>query len=94
MPRGIRIVFHGGNVTPVCELDYLIPLELGGADGSGNVWPQCGPIGAEINRRYFKIKDRVENYLAAEVRSGRMSQHAAQSGIASDWTQYIAAAGQ
>ena len=76
----------------VCELDHLVPLELGGADGLGNIWPQCGPDGATLNERYFKAKDRVENYLAGEVKAGRMSLNDAQKGIASDWTQYLTTA--
>lgn len=64
-------------------------LELGGADGLGNIWPECGPDFVTLQNRYFKIKDRVENYLADEVKSGRMPLDGAQRGIASDWTQYI-----
>jgi hypothetical protein len=74
----------------VCELDHLVPLELGGADGLGNIWPKCGPDGATLDERYFKAKDRVENYLAGEVKAGRMSLDDAQRGIAADWTQYLA----
>jgi hypothetical protein len=75
-----------------CELDHLVPLELGGADGMGNIWPECGPAAAMLEGRYFKIKDRVENYLASEVKTGRMPLSEAQRGIAEDWTQYLAAA--
>jgi hypothetical protein len=80
----------GQNQT--CELDHLVSLELGGADTLDNIWPQCGPPGAKLPQRYFKIKDGVENYLAAEVRAGAITLAAAQHGIATDWTQYIAAA--
>jgi hypothetical protein len=73
----------------ICELDHLVPLELGGADGLGNIWPQCGPQDVVLSSRYFKVKDRVENYLAEEVRAGRMSLGDAQKGIADDWTQYL-----
>jgi hypothetical protein len=73
----------------VCELDHLVPLELGGADGLGNIWPECGPSGAPLSGRNFKIKDRVENYLADEVKAGRIPLGAAQHGIAVDWTQYL-----
>ena len=76
----------------VCELDHLVPLELGGADGLGNIWPECGPDEAMLRDRNFKVKDRVENYLADEVKAGRMPLGAAQRGIAQDWTQYLAAA--
>ncbi|HEY2466264.1 MAG TPA: hypothetical protein VGI45_00300, partial [Terracidiphilus sp.] len=76
----------------VCELDHLVPLELGGADGLGNIWPECGPDSTALEDRYFKIKDRVENYLADEVKAGRIPVDAAQRGIASDWTQFLPAA--
>ncbi|WP_052313311.1 hypothetical protein [Terriglobus roseus] len=80
--------------TQVCELDHLVPLELGGADGLGNIWPQCGPAENVLRDRFFKRKDLVENYLAAKVRSGEMPLEEAQRGIATDWTQYLAAAAQ
>jgi hypothetical protein len=76
----------------VCELDHLISLELGGADSLDNVWPQCGSDTAVLKDRYFKQKDFVEDYLAAQVRNGGITLDAAQHGIASDWTQYLAAA--
>lgn len=78
--------------TQTCELDHLISLELGGADTLDNIWPQCGPDGVTLPERYFKEKDTVENYLAAEVRAGRMDLGEAQRGIATDWTQYLHAA--
>jgi hypothetical protein len=77
------------NQNQVCELDHLVPLELGGADGLGNIWPQCGPDAVSLNQRYFKQKDHVENYLAEEVKAGRMALGDAQRGIAKDWTQYL-----
>lgn len=77
------------NENQVCELDHLVPLELGGADGLGNIWPECGPDEVTLQQRYFKRKDRVENYLTEEVRSGKISLESAQQGIASDWTQYL-----
>ena len=73
----------------VCELDHLVPLELGGADGMGNIWPQCGPGDVVLRARFFKQKDIVEDYLAARVRAGQMSLREAQQGIAADWVQYL-----
>ena len=75
--------------TQTCELDHLISLELGGADTLDNIWPQCGPDRVTLHERYFKEKDAVENYLAAEVKAGRMDLGEAQRGIATDWTQYL-----
>jgi hypothetical protein len=73
---------HNYGVTQTCELDHIIPLELGGADTLDNIWPQCGP-------QFFRQKDAVEHFLAAQVRSGKMSLEEAQLGIAKDWTQFI-----
>jgi hypothetical protein len=73
----------------ICELDHLIPLELGGADTLDNVWPQCGPSGVALPQRFFKEKDTVENFLAMQVKQGRMDLGAAQRGIAADWTQFL-----
>jgi hypothetical protein len=72
-----------------CELDHLISLELGGADSLDNIWPQCGPNHVALQMRYFKQKDMVENYLAAQVKTGKIALDKAQQGIASDWTQYL-----
>jgi hypothetical protein len=75
--------------TQTCELDHLISLELGGADTLDNIWPQCGPQGVALPQRFFKEKDTVENFLAMEVRAGRMDLSAAQQAIATDWTQFL-----
>jgi hypothetical protein len=80
----------GQNQT--CELDHLVSLELGGADTLDNIWPQCGPEHVALAQRYFKIKDSVENFLAAQVRAGKIDLAEAQRGIAQDWTQYVDAA--
>jgi 5-methylcytosine-specific restriction endonuclease McrA len=81
---------HGA--TQTCELDHIISIELGGADTIDNIWPQCGPSGVSLQQRYFKQKDLVEDYLAAQVRSGLITLKAAQVGIATDWTKYLAVA--
>jgi hypothetical protein len=73
----------------VCELDHLISLELGGADTLDNIWPQCGPSKAILNARFFKRKDAVENFLAGEVRNGKITLAEAQKRIADDWTQFL-----
>lgn len=86
---GLAAPTGNNGASQICELDHLVPLELGGADGLGNIWPQCGPDDVRLRDRYFKRKDQVENYLAAKVRAGEMSLEEAQRGIAADWTQYL-----
>lgn len=90
----IRHPSNNAGATQSCELDHLVPLELGGADTLDNIWPQCGPPGVALDERYFKQKDAVENYLAWMVRRGQMNLTLAREGIASDWTQYLRAAEQ
>jgi esterase/lipase superfamily enzyme len=77
----------GRNQT--CELDHLVPLELGGTDTLDNIWPQCGPPGVALSQRYFKQKDLVEKYLLRTVKEGKLTLADAQRGIATDWTQYL-----
>jgi hypothetical protein len=88
----IKKPLNNSGSTQVCELDHIISLELGGADTLENLWPQCGPNKAVLNKRFFKQKDAVENFLAREVKAGRMDLGKAQRGISEDWTQFLAAA--
>jgi hypothetical protein len=64
-----------------CEIDHLIPLELGGSNDVRNLWPQPW---AEARK-----KDQVENYLRREVCSGRMSLRDAQRAIGKDWRSIL-----
>ena len=68
------------------EEDHLISLELGGnPTDARNLWPE--PRTGSPNAAN---KDKVENYLKAQVCRGNMTLADAQRGIASDWTQYLA----
>jgi hypothetical protein len=61
------------------EEDHLISLELGGdPTDPRNLWPEPD---ASPNP-----KDKIENYLHTAVCAGRISLHAAQVRIATDWT--------
>src|ERR1700742_1018086 len=80
---------YGVKQNPSCELDHLVPLEMGGADSLDNIWPQCGQ--APYGKNFKEIKDQVESYLAIKILQG-MDIQRAREGIASDWTGYIAEA--
>ena len=54
-----------------------------------NIWPQCGPNQVPLAKRYFKQKDAVENFLAEQVKTGKMDLEKAQIAIATDWTQFL-----
>lgn len=63
-----------------CEVDHLISLEIGGADDITNLWPQPSQP-----KPGFHEKDKLENWLHAQVCSKAMSLTDAQTGIAKDW---------
>lgn len=71
------------------EIDHVVSLELGGADVLGNLFPQP----------YFEVpgahqKDKLENYLHAQVCAGAMDLEDAQALIRGDWyAQYVAVFG-
>ena len=67
------------------EEDHLISLEIGG-DGSDpkNLWPE-----AHAGEYGSFTKDRVENWLYKQICKGTMTPEQAQSGIATDWRQYV-----
>jgi hypothetical protein len=81
-----RFALHGIQANSSCELDHLVPLEMGGADSPDNIWPQCGRTPG--GRNYKDVKDIVEQYLTVKVVLG-MDLASAQKGIAADWTQYV-----
>lgn len=60
------------------ELDHEVPLALGGANDSANLWPEVGPLP--------NPKDQVEVALAKAVCAGKVGLVAAQTAIAADWT--------
>jgi len=62
------------------EVDHFISLELGGSNDIANLWPE-----AAAPKPGFHEKDKVENYLHAQVCSGAMTLLEAQTAISSNW---------
>ena len=73
------------------EYDHLVPLELGGASSTYNLWaePNLGGSGGF----YLNAKDKVENALKYAVCGGRVSLRAAQLAIVSNWESAESALG-
>jgi hypothetical protein len=96
---GIPHPKNNTGANQVCELDHLISIENGGADSLDNIWPECGPDGVPLAKRYFKLKDAVENFVhngichdvpSAKFSSGRKTSKAltleeGQSILRGDW---------
>lgn len=81
--KTISLKTYGLPYTATTEYDHLIPLELGGASATSNLWPETNiATAASVNNP----KDAIENALNAAVCNGRISLAAAQQAIAGDWT--------
>lgn len=68
---------HG---TGQYEVDHLVSLELGGSNEIANLWPELASP-----KPGFHEKDKVENYLHAQVCSGAVDLQKAQIEIATNW---------
>ena len=66
------------------EEDHFIPLELGGnPTDPKNLWPE--PFETSVPDGGAHAKDKVENYLHAEVCAGSLTLGEAQREISGDW---------
>jgi hypothetical protein len=81
-----------GVASQACEVDHLIPLELGGSNDMKNLWPQpysCtlkAMCGATYDPRPGAAeKDQLENELHRLVCHGKLTLTDAQRCIASHW---------
>jgi hypothetical protein len=63
-----------------CEVDHLVPLELGGSNDLKNLWPQ-----PDDPRPGDAEKDQLENELHHLVCSGKMPLVDAQKCVESNW---------
>lgn len=64
------------------EVDHFISLELGGSNDIANLFPE-----AAEPRPGFHEKDKIENYLHAEVCAGRMTLAEAQKNVSWEWVK-------
>lgn len=76
--------------TSSTELDHLVPLELGGASDTRNLWAepdQGSPAQFDPQDPYgYNAKDGVEDRLHDAVCGGEVQLVAAQQAIATNWT--------
>jgi hypothetical protein len=68
---------------PDYEIDHLIPLCLGGADDSSNLWAQ--PRRSIEEKWNAEAKDRLERLMCRMVCSGQIDIATAQEAFATDW---------
>jgi hypothetical protein len=91
-------IAHPANNTgraQVCEIDHLVPLQLGGADTIANLWPECSPGYSNWQGPSFREKDGFENYLWFHVCINEdTSLEDAQLEISTNWRKYWELAGK
>ncbi len=78
---GIDYSLHSGY-----EVDHIISLELGGSNDISNLYPESYSI-----QYGARVKDKLENYLHAQVCSGKLSITVAQAEISTNWLKYYLA---
>jgi hypothetical protein len=64
------------------EVDHLVALELGGSNSIANLWPEPAEP-----RPGFHEKDKVEEYLHAQLCDGKLSLQQVQVQIATNWVE-------
>jgi hypothetical protein len=74
--------YHRTRGPGCCEVDHLIPLELGGSNDIKNLWPE-----PDEPRPGDHEKDQLENTLHELVCRGDLPLADAQKCIASDWVK-------
>jgi hypothetical protein len=69
---------------PDFEIDHLVPLGVGGADGDRNLWPE--PRRAVEPIWNAEAKDRLEIRLNAMICAGEISPVEVQAAFTDNWT--------
>jgi hypothetical protein len=86
---GLQHPSNNSGESQICELDHLISLELGGADtldkhlAPVRAFWSCTPTTVLQGEGYGR------EFLAMQVRAGRMDLIDEQRGIATDWIQFL-----
>jgi hypothetical protein len=73
---------YGMSLAPTIQFDYLIPISLGGASATSNLWPEPNAAAATNSSN---AKDLVESELNAAVCAGTITLAAAVQAIDTDW---------
>jgi hypothetical protein len=70
------------------EIDYIVPLELGGSDSVANLYPEKARF--SDGSPGYHVKDKLENRLHGMVCAGQIPLSAARHQIAADWEKLYA----
>jgi hypothetical protein len=73
---------YGMSPAPTIQFDYLIPISLGGASATANLWPEPNAAAATNSSN---PKDLVESELNAAVCAGTITLATAVQAIDTNW---------
>jgi hypothetical protein len=65
------------------EIDHIVSLELGGSNDIANLFPEKANAAPG-----FRMKDKLENEAHRWVCAGKITLHAAQVAIATNWQSF------
>jgi len=82
--KASSVIAYGLTSDRTIAYDHLVPLDLGGANDTRNLWPQ--PATADAQSATANGKDTVEKRLHSLVCGGQLKLGDAQRRIANDWT--------
>ena len=82
--KAVALIAYGLAPDRTTAYDHLVPLDLGGANDTRNLWPQ--PATSDAQSATANSKDTVEKQLHSLVCGGRLKLGEAQVRIATDWT--------
>ncbi len=70
------------------EVDHFYPLCAGGANDLKNLWPEPAANvwnGADYG---FHTKDKLETYICAQIKAGKLDPAVAYQKVTTDWVAY------
>jgi hypothetical protein len=77
-----------GNPTGQIEIDHFYPLCAGGSNDIKNLWAQPAVNVWNGQDFGFHAKDKLETYVCAQIKAGKLDSKVAYQKITSDWVAY------
>ncbi len=75
-------------VVKTGEVDHFYPLCAGGSNDPRNLWLQPGHLYWNGQDFGFHTKDKLETYVCAQIKAGKLDPKVAFAGITGDWVKF------
>src|SRR4051812_15113431 len=70
------------------EVDHFYPLCAGGSNDLKNLWYQPADVKWNGDQFGYHEKDKLEAYICAQIKAGRMDPHDAYTRMTNDWVKF------